>query len=129
MNTAVTEDTVEEKPLDPEMEKVRRKMVRLLVVSIGIMMAGLMAVLFALVYKTASGGSTPAEGQPAFSTPAKGTVLTGRIPLPAGAQIRSHSLSANRIALRVVLKDGGEKIFLYDLAAGRMVGDFDVSAE
>jgi hypothetical protein len=47
----VNEDDLEEKPLDPEMEKVRRKMVRLLAVSIGIMFIGLMTVLGAIVYK------------------------------------------------------------------------------
>jgi hypothetical protein len=47
----INEDDLEEKPLDPEMEKVRRKMVRLLAVSIGIMFIGLMTVLGAIVYK------------------------------------------------------------------------------
>ena len=41
----------EEQPLDPAMERVRRKMIRLLAVSIGIMVIGLMAVLAAIVYK------------------------------------------------------------------------------
>ena len=36
----VNEDDPDDKPLDPEMEKVRRKMVRLLAVSIGIMFIG-----------------------------------------------------------------------------------------
>ena len=41
----------EEEPLDPAVEAVRVKMVRLLAVSGGIMMLGLMAVLLAIVYK------------------------------------------------------------------------------
>ena len=41
----------DEQPLDPAMERVRRKMIRLLAVSIGIMVIGLMAVLAAIVYK------------------------------------------------------------------------------
>ena len=49
--TKVNDDDLDEKPLDPEMEKVRRKMVRLLAVSIGVMFIGLMAVLGAIVYK------------------------------------------------------------------------------
>jgi hypothetical protein len=51
----VNQDDLEEKPLDPDMEKVRRKMVRLLAVSIGIMFIGLMAVLGAIVYKFTQG--------------------------------------------------------------------------
>jgi len=49
-------DTDEEQPLDPAMERVRRKMVRLMVISIGIMMVGLMAVLGAIVYKIGGSG-------------------------------------------------------------------------
>ena len=41
----------EDKPLDPMVENVRRRMMRLMVVSIGIMMIGLMAVLGSIVYK------------------------------------------------------------------------------
>src|SRR5690606_39955979 len=44
----------DEKPLDPAVERVRRKMMRLMLVSIGIMMVGLMAVVGAIVYKLGS---------------------------------------------------------------------------
>lgn len=129
MNRIVTEDEIEEKPLDPAMEKVRRKMVRLLVVSIGIMMAGLMAVLFTIVYKTSSDEATGSEQAADLRLPPEGTVLTGDIALPAGAEIRSHSLDANRIALRVKLPDGTEQLYLYDLAASRMIGKFSFVQE
>lgn len=125
MNRIVTEDDIEEKPLDPAMEKVRRKMVRLLVVSIGIMMAGLMAVLFTIVYKTSS--DDPAgTGTAGKLLPPEGGMLTGDIALPVGGQILSQSLDANRIALRVQLPDGTQRLYLYDLAAGRMIGSFDI---
>ncbi len=129
MNRIVTEDEIEEKPLDPAVEKVRRKMVRLLVVSIGIMMAGLMAVLFTIVYKTSS--DDPAgSGQAAdLLMPPEGGMLTGDIALPAGGEIRSHSLDANRIALQVQLPDGTQRLYLYDFAAGRMIGRFSIVKE
>ena len=41
----------EEKPLDPEVEKVRRRMMRLMIVSILIMLVGLIAVFAGVVYK------------------------------------------------------------------------------
>ena len=52
------DDFDDDKPLDPAMEKVRRKLARLMAVSIGIMLVGLMAVLGAVVYKSA-GSSVP----------------------------------------------------------------------
>ena len=44
-------DEQEEKPLDPVMENVRRKMIRLQLVSAGVMLVMLMVVLGAIVYK------------------------------------------------------------------------------
>ena len=49
--TAIEPDDQEEKPLDPAMESVRRKMVRLQIVSGAIMFVSLMAVFGAVVYK------------------------------------------------------------------------------
>ena len=63
------------------MEKVRRKMIRLLGVSIGVMMAGLMAVLFAIVYKMNGGGK---------ETAAVGTEIAA-----GGALINRGNCSAN----------------------------------
>ena len=58
----INDDDLDEKPLDPEMEKVRRKMVRLLAVSIGIMFIGLVTVLGALVYKFTRSDDSAATG-------------------------------------------------------------------
>ena len=69
-------DQEEEKPLDPEMEKVRRKMVRLLVVSIGIMILGVMAVLAGVVYKVIEPDE---EGQ---------AVASGSLTVPSGAPLQ-----------------------------------------
>ena len=60
MSDALKEE--DEKPLDPAMENVRKKMVRLLAISLGVMMVGLMAVLGAIVYKI-SGGGKEASGR------------------------------------------------------------------
>jgi hypothetical protein len=72
------EDDLEEKPLDPEMEKVRRKMVRLLAVSIGIMFIGLMTVLGAIVYKFTQDGAAGSGNQiaagSAMSLPGDGPI-------------------------------------------------------
>ena len=58
-------DLDEEKPLDPAVERVRRRMLRLMVISIGIMMTGLMAVLGAIVYKIGSYGEEAEAVAPA----------------------------------------------------------------
>jgi hypothetical protein len=47
-----TIDDNEEKPLDPAVEKVRRKLVRFVAINLGLLFLALMAVLAAVVYKT-----------------------------------------------------------------------------
>ena len=49
-------DTDDDAPLDPAAERLRRKLVRLLLVSGGIMMLGLIAVFAAIVYKLSERG-------------------------------------------------------------------------
>lgn len=75
----------QEPPLDPAMERVRRKMIRLLIISIGIMVIGLIAVLSAVVYKINQAPDT-AESETAQSD------IPGQSP---GANIPGQSPGAN----------------------------------
>jgi hypothetical protein len=122
------DDDNEEKPLDPAVERLRRKMVRFVAINLGLLFLALMAVVAALVYKT--GWSKPQEPVlSAVPSPAEGGVLTGDIVLPAGAKLLSHSLSGNRLALDAELADGSRAIFLYDIAGQRVIGSFKVKSE
>jgi hypothetical protein len=121
-------DDNDEKPLDPAVEKVRKKLVRFVAINLGLLFVALMAVVAAIVYK--SGQSTPESANPASAvpSPAEGGMLAGDIVLPAGARLLSQSLSGNRIALDAELADGSRTIFLYDIAEKRVVGQFAVKA-
>ena len=117
----------DEKPLDPAMEAVRRKMVRLLALSFGITMVGLMTVLGTIVYKMSSSAKAPAPAQSAF--PAGGAVLSADIVLPKGAYLNGQSLSGDRLSLDITLPGGAREIAVYDVAAQRFVARFTVKAE
>ena len=118
MNNAVVDDEAE-KPLDPAMEKVRRKMVRLLAIALGIMMIGLMAVLYAIVYKMSGSGKQVA---PAVASVPVGTdEISASITLPKGAQINGESLSGTRILFDLTLPDGKRELAVFDIAEGRFV--------
>lgn len=120
----------EEKPLDPAMERVRRKMIRLLAVSIGIMVIGLMAVLAAIVYKinqpipeAATSAHVEVPGQPL------GAALAGEsITLDPGTRILSHNLSDNTLSLETRLADGTRQILVYDIATKRVVARISEAA-
>lgn len=119
----------EDKPLDPAVEKVRRKLVRFVAVNLGLLFIALMAVLAAIVYKSSSRPEQPAAASAGAPSPAEGAFLSGDIALPAGAKIVSQALSGNRISIDAELADGSRAIFLYDVSERRMIGRFAVTAQ
>ncbi|WFP77815.1 fimbrial protein [Mesorhizobium sp. WSM4906] len=118
-------DEDEEKPLDPAAEKVRRKLIRFMVVNLGLLFLALMVVIGALVYKARNApvvGSVPA-GDVQVPT------LSGDIVLPVGAKVVSQALSGNRLSIDAELADGSRSIFIYDIAERRMIGQFAIRSK
>lgn len=118
-------DEDQEKPLDPEVESVRKKLLRFMAVNLGLLLLALMVVIGALVYKArnAPSVSPPLAGD--IQVPA-GEPLTGDIVLPVGAKVISQSLSGSRISIDAELADGSRTIFVYDIAERRIVGRFAI---
>lgn len=122
----VNQDDLEEKPLDPDMEKVRRKMVRLLAVSIGIMFIGLMAVLGAIVYKftqeDASGSGSQIAAGSTMTLPGD-DVREAVAMLPQGFAVQSVALDGVRIGFFGRAADGSQRLIIHDVSLGRIVSD------
>jgi hypothetical protein len=112
----MTAEIEDEKPLDPAIEAVRKRLARLMVVSIGIMMVGLLAVLGAIVYK-------------AYGIPSSTIALQGTFAIPAGMSVVDQSLDGDRIALRLKSADGTEAIMLFSLTDGRVIGNWPIATE
>ena len=122
----MNQDDLDEKPLDPEMEKVRRKMVRLLAVSIGIMFIGLMTVLGALVYKFTRSDAPAASGALVAGSPASvpsDAPVEGVVSLPEGFSIESVSLDGPRIGFFGRAADGSRRLIIHDISVSRIVSD------
>ena len=109
MNAAELEH---DKPLDPAIEAVRKRLARLMVVSVGIMMIGLLAVLGAIVYKA--------------SIPSQVEVANGTLAIPAGMVVVDQSLDGERIALRLKSADGTETIMLFSIVNGSVLGTLPI---
>ncbi|WP_420407148.1 hypothetical protein [Hoeflea sp.] len=125
----INEDNPEEKPLDPEMEKVRRKMVRLLAVSIGIMFIGLMTVLGAIVYKFTQDDAPDSRLVAGETMPLPGDgPLEAVATLPQGFAVESVALDGARIGFFGRAADGSQRLIIHDLALGRIVSDVVVIA-
>ncbi|MEL4376910.1 hypothetical protein [Brucella cytisi] len=121
-----------EPQLDPAMERVRRKMIRLLAVSIGVMLIGLMAVLVAVVYKINRAPETspaeearsdiPGQAAPAPVKPEPPKLIESQINLTPGTRLLSQSLSGNELSLETLLPDGGTELIIYDYRESRIIG-------
>lgn len=118
-------DENDEKPLDPAVERVRRKLLRFVAVNLGLLLVAVMAVIGAIVYKWEPGARGDAA---AVFVPADGEVLSGEIVLPAGARVLSHGVSGSRITLHVE-NGGAQSILVYDIAERRIVGRFELASE
>jgi len=117
----------EDKPLDPVMENVRRKMMRLQLVSGGIMLLMFMAVRAAIVYKISTRDGKPeASAAGSLAVPSDAPVRATAM-LPAGFAVSAVSQSSGQILFYGVMADGARKAFLFDIAAGRVVAEIDVA--
>lgn len=102
-----------EAPLDPAQERLRRKLVRLLMVSGGIMMLGLIAVFAAIVYKV---GETSRTAEPVGLS--AGVPVEGRITVPSGHRLVDTALNGERALLTLQAPDGSSVLLFVDLATG-----------
>ncbi|MDB5553516.1 MAG: hypothetical protein JWL86_3500 [Rhizobium sp.] len=118
----------EEKPLDPAMEKIRRKMVRLLVVSSSVIILGLMAVVFSIVYKIDRNKPDQSRlpANTATATPDIVPAARQSITLPEGFVLESSSLSGNRILISGAGADGRKRMIVYDIGTGKQVTEIEV---
>lgn len=127
MNSPIRDDDEQEKPLDPAVEEVRRKIVKFVGINLAFLVFALMALGAVVVYKWNSRSAPVAAATTSGLTlPVEGQTIQGAIGLPAGARIVSQSLSGDRVSLQVEEVGGVNAIYIYDLAAGRMVARFAV---
>lgn len=113
----------DEKPLDPETERVRRKLAKFGAIFMGFNMLALMAVLGALVYKLGLfGGDEEQAVEPSKLDFAEPVEFDRNLDLPGGSQIINASKSGNQILLNLKLDDGSSAIWIYDIAAERITG-------
>jgi hypothetical protein len=116
-------DEDDEAPLSPAAERLRRKLIRLLVVSGGIMALGFIAVFAAIVYKLGEGGRGAAE-QLSAESPLQADVI-----IPAGYRIVAIALDGERALLTLEAPNGSSELLLIDLESGAVVGRYDLMAE
>lgn len=107
-----TEDKPEDEPLDPAVERVRRKLVRFAVINL-LILFGALALVVALLFWRAA--------RPA---PESTEMTQAQLALPAGAQAIGHQVTAEGISILAQLPDGSREILLFESATGRLKGQW-----
>ncbi len=131
--------------LDPAVEKVRRKLMRLMMISIGITIVLILIILAAVIYKVTSspsektptevskteaspvpGAETDATSEAKTTSPAVPEFIRRSIALPQGTRILSQSLSNDMIALETLTPEGNTELVIYDYRQGHLVAGITV---
>ena len=107
-------------PLDPAAERLRRKLARLLLVSGGIMMLGLIAVFGAIVYRL---GMLSEERAGPARAGAAGPVEVA-IDVPANGRLVAAELEGGRALLTIQDSGGRLSLLLVDLETGATLGRY-----
>ncbi|KQT54324.1 hypothetical protein ASG43_01555 [Aureimonas sp. Leaf454] len=107
-------DEAAEKPLDPATERLRRKLVRLLALSVSTLFIGVMAVLGAIVYKL-NRDAPPAN-------PASADLS---VSLPAGSRLLDLAASGDTALLRLQSgANGTQSLLRIDLSTGTVLATY-----
>ena len=127
--TQIEQDEQDDKPLDPAMEKVRRKMIRLQIVSGLVMFISLMAVFGAVVYK-AMGPSKTATPTASQSTQVPSDQpVSATASLPQGFTIENVSFANGDMLFYGRLANGTRKALVFNVQTRRFVADVTIDAQ
>lgn len=116
----------QDEPLDPVMEAVRRKMVRLQVVSGTVMFVSLMAVFGAVVYKAMGPSAEPEAGVSTGLQVPSDAPLAATASLPPGFVLENVSASGGQLLFYGALAGGTRKALIFDIATRRFVADVTI---
>ena len=127
--TQIEQDEQDDKPLDPAMEKVRRKMIRLQIVSGLVMFISLMAVFGAVVYKAMGPSKTATPTASQSKQVPSDQPVSATASLPQGFTIESVSFANGDMLFYGRLANGTRKALVFNVQTRRFVADVTIDAQ
>ncbi|EJF76750.1 hypothetical protein [Bartonella birtlesii] len=113
-------------PLDPAVERVRKKLMRLMIISIAITLILMLAVLFGIVYKIIATRSVSKQTEFFASHSKNKKIVYHTLSLPKNTQILSQSLSEQNLVLKILTSDGQTKFMVYNYYTGALIAILSV---
>src|SRR4029079_9677277 len=111
-------DDADEKPLDPAVERVQKRLRRLLLIAGLTLGLGILAVFAGIIYRLSTFGDKAPE------VPA-GTSAVAETSVPAGAKLVSSNVAGNRVVLTYE-HPGGTTLIFVDARSLAVVGRLDL---
>lgn len=108
-------------PLDPAVERVRKKLMGLMIISVLITLFLILTVLFFIIYKVIATGSAPKQTELSSSPSKSPHIIHQTLSLPEKTQILSQSLSEHNIVLKILTPDGQTKFMIYNYHTGVLI--------
>jgi len=106
-------------PLSPEVERVRRKLMRLMVITLVVTFTLVVAMLIAVIYKATQ---QPKQVGITMLSPVSSAISAEYgLELDAGVRLVSHILHDPVIAFETIKSDGGHEFIFYDYREGRVI--------
>lgn len=116
----------QEAPLDPALERVRRKMLRLLIISSSTIILGLMAVVYSIVYRV---NRLPENTETTATATERDDIAPAArqsIALPSGFTVENTAIGGNRILLFGKTAEGQSHIIIHDIVTGKTVTEIEL---
>ncbi|CBI76836.1 conserved protein of unknown function [Bartonella clarridgeiae 73] len=114
-------------PLDPAVERVRKKLMRLMIISISITLLLILAVFAGVIYKIIKPETMPQLPHPVSSQSDISLTPHYTLSFPPKTQILSQSLSDQNIVLRLLTPKGQTKFMIYNYHTGALLSVFSVN--
>ncbi|AQX28399.1 MULTISPECIES: hypothetical protein [unclassified Bartonella] len=114
-------------PLDPAVERVRKKLMRLMIIAISITLLLILAVFAGVIYKIIKPETKPKLIHPVSSQSDSFPTTYHTLSLPPKTQILSQSLSDQNIVLRLLTPKGQTKFMIYNYHTGALLSVFSVN--
>ncbi|WP_455481460.1 hypothetical protein V3564_05160 [Bartonella sp. B12(2025)] len=116
----------QELPLDPAVERVRKKLMLFMMTTLSITLILILVILFLAVYKTIVTKSAQKQTAPFSSNEQSQKIVRHTLSLPEKTQILSQSLSEHNIMLKILTPDGKIKFMIYNYHTGALLSVLSV---
>lgn len=117
-----------EEPLDPEIEAVRRRLIRFMIINLVVVFGLVLIVIAVLVYRQIGSDETPPAAVSSEVPSSSGSSEPARFTIDAGEVLVGQSFEGGTVSLVLERPDGTQRIVIVEIGTGRTLQELIISA-